>query len=42
VSSIALTYERAVIGLFFTGVKLDSGVAGASATPLRSVPEAVR
>jgi uncharacterized protein (DUF4213/DUF364 family) len=33
--------ERAVIGLFFTGVKLDTGVAGACATPLRSIPEAV-
>ena len=33
--------ERAVIGLFFTGVKLNSGAAGACATPLRSIPEAV-
>jgi uncharacterized protein len=33
--------ERAVIGLFFTGVKLNSGVAAACATPLRSIPEAV-
>ncbi len=33
--------ERAAIGLFFTGVKLDSGSAGACATPLRSIPEAV-
>lgn len=37
--------ERAVVGLFFTGVKLDNdvaaGVAGACATPLRSIPEAV-
>lgn len=33
--------ERATIGLFFTGVKLSTGVAGACATPLRSVPEAV-
>lgn len=32
--------ERAVIGLFFTGVKLDSGIAGACATPLRAIPEA--
>jgi uncharacterized protein (DUF4213/DUF364 family) len=32
--------ERAVIGLFFTGVKLNTGVAGACATPLRSIPEA--
>jgi uncharacterized protein (DUF4213/DUF364 family) len=33
--------ERATIGLFFTGVKLSTGVAGACATPLRSIPEAV-
>jgi uncharacterized protein (DUF4213/DUF364 family) len=33
--------ERAVVGLFFTGVKLDCGIAGACATPLRSIPEAV-
>ena len=36
-----IAVERAVIGLFFTGVKLDTGVAGACATPLRSIPEAV-
>jgi uncharacterized protein (DUF4213/DUF364 family) len=36
-----IVIERAVIGLFFTGVKLDTGVAGACATPLRSIPEAV-
>jgi len=33
--------ERAAIGLFFTGVKLNTGAAGACATPLRSIPEAV-
>lgn len=33
-----IVIERAVIGLFFTGVKLDTGVAGACATPLRSIP----
>jgi len=33
--------ERAVVGLFFTGVKLSNGVAGASATPIKSIPEAV-
>ncbi len=32
-----IVVERAVIGLFFTGVKLDSGVAGACATPSRSM-----
>jgi uncharacterized protein (DUF4213/DUF364 family) len=36
-----IVVERAVVGLFFTGVKLDTGVAGACATPLRSIPEAV-
>jgi uncharacterized protein len=36
-----IAVDRAVIGLFFTGVKLDSGIAGACATPLRSIPEAV-
>jgi uncharacterized protein len=36
-----IVVERAVIGLFFTGVKLQIGVAGACATPLRSIPEAV-
>ena len=33
--------ERVAIGLFFTGVKLSTGAAGACATPLRSIPEAV-
>ncbi len=33
--------ERATIGLFFTGMKLSTGAAGACATPLRSIPEAV-
>jgi uncharacterized protein len=36
-----ITVERAVIGLFFTGVKLNTGVTGACATPLRSIPDAV-
>src|ERR1700748_850659 len=36
-----IVIDRAVIGLFFTGVKLSTGVAGACATPLRSIPEAV-
>lgn len=36
-----IVIERAAIGLFFTGVKLNTGVAGACATPLRSIPEAV-
>jgi uncharacterized protein len=33
--------ERVVVGLFFTGVKLSNGTAGASATPIKSIPEAV-
>ena len=33
--------ERAVVGLFFTGVKLSNGSAGGCATPLKSIPEAV-
>jgi uncharacterized protein (DUF4213/DUF364 family) len=36
-----ITIERAVVGLFFTGVKLSNGTAGASATPIKSIPEAV-
>jgi len=36
-----LTIERAVIGLFFTGVKLSNGIAGACATPIKTIPEAV-
>jgi uncharacterized protein (DUF4213/DUF364 family) len=36
-----MTVERAVVGLFFTGVKLSNGPAGASATPIKSIPEAV-
>ena len=36
-----IVVERAVIGLFFTGVKLSTGVAGACATPMRSIPDAV-
>ncbi len=36
-----ISIERVVIGLFFTGVKLSSGTAGAAATPLRLIPEAV-
>ncbi|TAK47331.1 MAG: Fis family transcriptional regulator [Xanthobacteraceae bacterium] len=36
-----LTIERVVMGLFFSGVKLSSGHAGACATPLKTIPEAV-
>jgi uncharacterized protein len=34
-----LTVERAVVGVFFTGVKLDNGIAGACATPIETVRE---
>lgn len=37
----AVEVERAVIGLFFTGVKVNGSAAGACATPLKSIPEAV-
>jgi hypothetical protein len=30
-----------VVGLVIAGVKLDTGISGACATPLRSIPEAV-
>ncbi len=36
-----ITVERAVVGLFFTGVKLSNGVAGGCATPIKTIPEAV-
>jgi uncharacterized protein (DUF4213/DUF364 family) len=36
-----LTIDRLVIGLFFTGVKLDNGFAGMSFTPSKDIPEAV-
>jgi uncharacterized protein len=36
-----ITIERVVIGLFFTGVNLSNGFAGTSATPIKSIPEAV-
>ena len=36
-----ITVERAVIGLFFTGVKLSNRIAGACATPIKTIPEAV-
>src|SRR5580700_343378 len=36
-----IVVERAVVGLFFTGVKLTNGSAGSCATPIKSIPEAV-
>jgi uncharacterized protein len=35
----AIRVERVVVGLFFTGVKLDNGIAGACATPLGTVSQ---
>ncbi len=37
----SLHIERAVLGIFFTGVKLNNGAGGLCATPIKSVPEAV-
>lgn len=36
-----LAIERAALGLFFVGVKLDNGAGGLCATPLKSMPQAV-
>jgi len=36
-----ITVERAVIGIFFSGVILNTGHAGISATPIKEIPEAV-
>jgi len=36
-----ITVERAVIGLFFTGVKLSDGHGGLCFTPIKEIPEAV-
>lgn len=37
----SLRIERAVLGIFFTGVKLNNGAGGICATPIKTVPEAV-
>lgn len=37
----AMTVERVVIGLFFTGVKLSDGSGGVCFTPIKAIPEAV-
>ncbi|MGH6991582.1 MAG: enolase N-terminal-like fold-containing protein, partial [Stellaceae bacterium] len=37
----AIMVERAVVGLFFTGVKLSNGCTGSCATPIKTIPEAV-
>lgn len=36
-----ITVERTVIGLFFTGVRLDNGAGGLCFTPIKAIPEAV-
>lgn len=36
-----LTIERAVFGLFFSGVKLSDGNGGLCFTPIKEIPEAV-
>lgn len=36
-----LTVERAVLGLFFSGVKLSNGSGGLCFTPLKAIPQAV-
>ncbi len=36
-----LVVERCVVGLFFTGVKLNSGEGGLCFTPIKTIPEAV-
>ncbi|NLL81134.1 MAG: DUF364 domain-containing protein [Tissierellia bacterium] len=36
-----ITVERAVLGLFFTGVKLSTGHGGLCFTPIKEMPEAV-
>lgn len=37
----AITVERAVFGLFFSGVKLSNGMGGLCFTPVKEIPEAV-
>ncbi len=37
----AISVERVVIGVFFSGIKLSNGSAGLSYTPVKDVPEAV-
>jgi len=37
----AITVDRVVLGLFFTGVKLSNGHGGICFTPIKSIPEAV-
>ena len=41
VQALDLKIERAVVGLFFSGVKLQGGACGLSYTPLKSLSGAV-
>jgi uncharacterized protein len=36
-----LTIEKAIVGLFFTGVKLSNGAGGLCYTPIKEIPQAV-
>src|SRR5262245_59889381 len=36
-----IVIDRFAVGLFFTGVKLSTGYAGACATPVKEIPDAV-
>lgn len=36
-----IVIDRAVVGIFFTGVKLSTGHAGSCASPIKEIPEAV-
>ncbi len=37
----AISVERTVVGVFFSGVKLSNGAGGISYTPIKDVPQAV-
>ncbi len=37
----ALTVERTVVGVFFSGIKLSNGAGGISYTPIKDIPKAV-
>jgi len=36
----AVTIEKIVIGIFFTGVKLSTGAGGICFTPIKNIPQA--
>ena len=37
----SITVERAVIGIFFTGVRLGTGHGGLCFTPVKKIPQAI-